>query len=147
MLGHSATLSHALSQTHPLIDEALLSPPARPPVDILSINLSSCSAFPVNLSTPPHPPSPISHQSMKALNPPSSFAFVFSHPQTLYSNLLVIEPPPPPSLWSLSRAHQLFPGPFRVASPLSPGVHGVFVRAPAHCFTMTLHSIKVRSAC
>lgn len=144
MLGHSATLSHALSQTHPLIDEALLSPPARPPVDILSINLSSRSAFPVNLYTPLHP----SHiNPLKALNPPSSFAFVFSHPQTLYSNLLVIEPPPPPPLWSLSRAHQLFPGPFRVASPLSPGVHGVFVRAPAHCFTMTLHSIKVRSAC
>lgn len=144
MLGHSATLSHTLSQTHPLIDEALLSPPARPPVDILSINLSSRSAFSVNLSTPHclhKPPSPISHQSRKALKP--------LPPQTLYtlpSNLLAIEPPPP-SLWSLSRAHQLFPGPFRVASPLSPGVCGVFVRALAHCFTMTLHSIKVRSAC
>jgi len=34
----------------------------------------------------------------------------------------------------------------RNVSPFTGG-RGVIVRAPAHCFTMTLHSIKVRSAC
>lgn len=123
MLGHSATLSHTLSQTHPLIDEALLSPPARPPVDILSINLSSRSAFSVNLSTPHcihKPPSPISHQSRKALKP--------LPPQTLYtlpSNLLAIEPPPSFSL-VIEQGPSALPRALQSSvSPFSRGLRGL----------------------
>lgn len=123
MLGHSATLSHTLSQTHPLIDEALLSPPAHPPVDILSINLSSRSAFSVNLSTPHclhKPPSPISHQSRRALKP--------LPPQTLYtlpSNLLAIEPPPSFSL-VIEQGPSALPRALQSSvSPFSRGLRGL----------------------
>lgn len=72
MLGHSGTLS----QTLPLIDKGLLSPPARLPVDVLYINLSHCSALIVTApctAASINPLYPSSHQSIKALTPPSLF--------------------------------------------------------------------------
>lgn len=67
------TFRGALSNT-PLCEEALLSPPARLPVDILFINLSRWSAFsqpltPAAPSSLHEPQSLISHQSIKALSP------------------------------------------------------------------------------
>lgn len=139
-----------LSQTLPLIDEALLSPPARLPVDVLYINLSRCSALTVTAPSTTasiNPLYPSSHQSIKAPTPP--FIFILSSQTLHFRTSWPLRPPSSflSALWSLSKAHHLLPGPFRAASPFSPGVCGVFVRAPAHCFTMTLHSIKVRSAC
>ena len=107
---HTQTHVHPPRRTLP-VTRPPLSPPAPLPVDIPSINLSRCSAFSVHLSTPCLPPPtntkptqkksplPISHQSLQL--PP------------LLSTLL---------LRPFRRAHQLFPGPFREASPFSTGV-------------------------
>lgn len=120
MLGHSGTLS----QTLPLIDEALLSPPARLPVDVLYINLSSCSALIVTApctAASINPLYPSSHQSIKTLTP---LFFILSS-QTLHSRTSWPLSPPPTLLfghwaWPIIS----YPGPSEQRLPFLQGSAG-----------------------